>query len=286
MLLCAHCALYDSQGTHLDSDLVYKAFNLRQIKKCKLHKDKWVHLMVGSHQHVESAGVDAGAIAIKYRSTPTLHICVAGSLASAVAHAGDLQAAAAIAKRGTESVASLDAFMDIKNYVNTSNISGWHVQPLGRDYKRKEFQITSLASIRHPCVLHVEGVNSRGQVERTHAITVANNMVFDANHRVALPLTKEAVDECIPGGSDYTFRRIIRGFMVVPSKRARCSSAPSTHALLLSLTRSCVFLLCRVPLASDDSIIGVGVGGVGGGGGGGGCEAPVLIVPLKKRRLW
>jgi len=255
-------ALYDSQGTHLDTDLVYKAFNLRQIKKCKLHKDKWVHLMVGSHQHVESAGVDAGAIAIKYRSTPTLHICVAGSLASAVAHAGDLQAAAAIAKRGTESVASLDAFKDIKNYVNTSNISGWHVQPLGRDYKRKEFQITSLASIRHPCVLHVEGVNSRGQVERTHAITVANNMVFDANHRVALPLTKEAVDECIPGGSDYTFRRIIRGFMVVPSKRA------------------------RVPLASDDSIIGVGVGGVGGGGGGGGCEAPVLIVPLKKRRLW
>ena len=55
-------ALYDSQGTHLDTDLVYKAFNLRQIKKCKLHKDKWVHLMVGSHQHVESAGVDAGAL--------------------------------------------------------------------------------------------------------------------------------------------------------------------------------------------------------------------------------
>jgi hypothetical protein len=202
----AECA---PQSCALSTDIVYKAFKMRFIKKVKQQLGKWVPIEVCQHQ--DSAGLDhALDVSVQHRSTSTLTMCVAGSLGSAVAHAGDTSAANSIVAQARASVASMDALKSIKAVVNSSLALGWFVQPLPREPLKSHY----------PCLLHVEGRDSAGRLDRSHAITVMAGMIFDANHSNALAVSAQNLDACIPG-EDFKFHRVIRGFQAIPSKKAR-----------------------------------------------------------------
>ena len=179
-----------------------------------------MHVEVAAHQEVTQVA-DAHMPRMQHRSSSSLGMCVAGSLASAIAHAGDAKASDAIAKSARASVASMDAVKEIKCVVNSSLVSGsWLVQPLPQNPMKSRF----------PCLLHVEGRTSTGTIDRSHAITVMADMIFDANHTHVLRLTEENLNACIPGG-DYKFHRVIRGFQAVPSKKARCAQRLEPSAM-------------------------------------------------------
>ena len=184
------------QRVRLDTTLVYKAFKLPFINKVKANKGTWVHVEVKRHQEVASESqINALSAEVKYRSHARLKMCVAGSLASAVSHAGDKRAADAIAQHARASIASMDAVKLIKKVVNSSMVAGWHVQPLPQ---------SPLKSI-YPCMLHIEGRDPSGKVDRSHAITVMDGMILDANHSHA---RARAPHECCELGCVCSRRRL------------------------------------------------------------------------------
>lgn len=190
-----------------------------------------MHVEVAAHQEAEHAA-DALTARVQHRSSCSKAICVAGSLASALAHAGDARAADAIAKAARASMDSMDAVKEIKSIVNSGLVSGWSVHPLPQEPLKSRF----------PCLLHVEGRDATGRLDRAHAITVMADMIFDANHANVLPLTEANLHACIPG-ADYKFHRVIRGFQAVPSKKARHGqqrSNPLSATTCLSLQAKCV----------------------------------------------
>ena len=58
-------------------------------------------------------------------------------------------------------------------------------------------------------------------IDNTHAICVFDGLIFDANHSDPLPLTKDNLDACCLGGSNWTYHYVSRARKFVPSKKSR-----------------------------------------------------------------
>lgn len=133
-----------------------------------------------------------------------------------------------------------DAIKKVQQCAN-DEAKGWRVSPLPRDFDHRD--IYRFGSHSCPRVYHVLGRQADGKVERTHALTIYQDKIFDANYPYALKLSKEALDACIPGRGS-TFERIIRGFEMVPSKRAFAPGLPRAWSKSISRTvRTCRFAL-------------------------------------------
>ena len=81
----------------------------------------------------------------------------------------------------------------------------------GIEGKKKVLLVLQLAAI---------GTANEG-IDNTHAICVFNGLIFDANHSDPLPLTKDNLDACCLGGSNWTYHYVSRARKFVPSKKSR-----------------------------------------------------------------
>ena len=58
---------------------------------------------------------------------------------------------------------------------------------------------------------------STGELDNLHAIGVFHGLIFDANHKQPLPLTKKNLDECCLDGPDWVFHHFSRVRQAIPS---------------------------------------------------------------------
>ena len=129
-----------------------------------------------------------------------------------MAYAGDDDAAESINEVAAAALASSDAVLHVKNHCNSSAVNGWYV-----DSVPPKFDVLTMAPmIKEPILVQL--LSSVGG--HNHAVTVKDDVIFDANFKHGMKLTKENLDRCIPG--EATFDKHARAFVL------RC--AFHTHA--------------------------------------------------------
>jgi hypothetical protein len=140
--------------------------------------------------------------------------CVAFGAAAALQHVGAVDVDGRPFARAVAELRGPDPIKDVTRYV-TERVPGWQAA------KRKRFD--PLGDQLPPGAVAVMQL-AASDGDPSHAVGIADNKIFDANHAHAMPLGVDGLDAaCL--GATTTFAKSLRAVMLRPSKLVRKRAA-------------------------------------------------------------
>jgi hypothetical protein len=155
------------------------------------------------------SGVRRGDVPVVKYQQRGLDVCVAYSVASALAYGGVVDA---VGCAFDEKIARLfDAAAPLRRVNVVTDFINDHV--VGVSVRRLKCPQVSdlLKPSPYPTILALQ--DSGGS--SNHVVTIVGNWIFDANHELAIPLSTEGFDECCL--DDTTLVRVVKVVQVYPS---------------------------------------------------------------------
>jgi len=153
---------------------------------------------------------------VKYQIPPGKNTCLSSSMASAMHYCGFEQGAKILYEAGVAADHTGDLVGLIKRMIELARDGTDRVYAPHRIREKQ----ACLLNPAHTCaddpdVLMVVAILSASDGEATHAITMSDGWIFEANLTFALPLTRESLDYCC-GGQDTPYVGIHRGYIFRP----------------------------------------------------------------------
>ena len=211
--------------SEVQEEFVINEYGEAFAAEMKLMKKGFVDIPVGNYKasHLTDL-VDLhihDAPTVKYRQSEGMTACVSFSLASAMFSAGYYQEAESIYKYACEDFAAGGTENFKKVYVHAVEEirkKGLQMRKVdGRHFKWEN-------DLKHEDIFLGVLLSSDGQ--SSHAVTIYNNYIYDANESVAIPLSQKGLDYCTSIPEKQTkFIRFWKGALFYKRKKPKMKNA-------------------------------------------------------------